>query len=86
MNHISVHQLHNKVVALLTATGRLSVGIRWRIYGGSSSAGMVWLRSINGHRQCKISLDELELLQDQRRIALFDQDPATDILIKGRQT
>ena len=85
MNHISAHSLHNKVVVLLTATGQPSVGIRWRIYGGSSSAGMVWLRSVDGHRQCKISLDELELLQDQRRIALFDHDPATDMLIKGKQ-
>ena len=81
---MSPHLLHNKVVALLTATGQPSVGIRWRIYGGSSSEGTVWLRSIDGHRQSRISLDELELLQDQRRIALFDHDPATDMLIKGR--
>ena len=84
MNHMSVHLLHNKIVALLTATGQPSVGIRWRIYGGSSAAGTVWLRSIDGHCQCKLSIDELELLQDQRRIALFDHDPATDRLIKGR--
>ena len=81
---MSPHLIHNKVVALLTAVGRPSVGIRWRIYGGSSSEGTVWLRSIDGHRQCRISLDELELLQDQRRIALFDHDPAVDILVRER--
>ena len=81
---MSVHLLHNKVVALLTTTGALALGIRWRIYGYSGSGSVLWLRSIDGHRQCKISLDELELLQDQRRIALFDHDPATDRLIKGR--
>ena len=79
---MSPHLLHNKIVALLTPTGQPSVGIRWRIYGGSSSAGLVWLRSIDGRRECRISLEELELLQDQRRVALFDSDPAVDILAK----
>ena len=78
------YHLQNKVVVLLTAVGTPSVGIRWRIYGYSGS--VLWLRSIDGHRQCKLSLEELELLQDQRRIALFDSDPATDMLSKGRIT
>ena len=74
--------LHGKVIALLTASGQPSVGIRWRIYG--YSGWVLWLRSIDGHRQCKLGVDEFELLQGQRRIALFDHDPATDMLIKGR--
>lgn len=84
--------LHGKIVCLmtpdyLTNEYRPSVGIRWRVYGFGAQS--LWLRSIDGQTQSKISLQEFESLEQSHRLAVYLADPAPDIIaaaLKGHTT
>lgn len=81
MKQSELKALQGKVIALMLDDGQLSAGIRWRVYG--FGAQQLWLRSIDGKVESRLSLADFEELVSTHRIAVRAEDPAPLIIAES---